>query len=161
MRALPPRTTTLITSNTFLGTLQNGGRRKPGAKIGWGKCVIFVFFVQKKSILVASQNCFTDVFTTFLDLGTFQLLSVEGHIALRFHQKHLNLCSGDERRSYGFVTTWGWVINDIIFILGWTISLKTTAVLWFQLFVKWGQKKDVCLIICCLFVNNIYIFLYI
>ncbi len=34
------------------------------------------------------------------------------------HQKYLHLCSEDEGRSYGFGTTWGWVINDIIFILG-------------------------------------------
>ncbi len=33
------------------------------------------------------------------------LLSMEGQKALRFHQKYLNLCSEDERRSYGFVTT--------------------------------------------------------
>ncbi len=30
------------------------------------------------------------------------LLSVEGQRALGFHQKYLNLCSEDERRSYGF-----------------------------------------------------------
>ncbi len=30
----------------------------------------------------------------------------------------------DERRSYGFGTTWGWAINDRIFIFGWTIPLK-------------------------------------
>jgi len=29
--------------------------------------------------------------------------------ALRFHQKYLNLCFEDERKSYGFGTTWGWV----------------------------------------------------
>ncbi len=29
----------------------------------------------------------------------------------------------DERRSYGFGTTWVWVINDRIFIFGWTIPL--------------------------------------
>ncbi len=33
------------------------------------------------------------------------LLSMEGQIALRFNQKHLNLGSEDERRSYGFGTT--------------------------------------------------------
>ncbi len=44
--------------------------------------------------------------------------------ALGFHQKYLNLCSEDGRRSYGFWTTWGWVINDRIFILGWTIPLN-------------------------------------
>ncbi len=44
----------------------------------------------------------------------------EGLRALRFKQKYLNLCSEDEQRSYGFGTTSGWVINDIIFIFGWT-----------------------------------------
>ncbi len=44
------------------------------------------------------------------------LLSMESLRALRFKQKHLNLCSDDERRSYGFGTTSGWVITDIIFI---------------------------------------------
>ncbi len=43
-----------------------------------------------------------------------------------FHQKHLNLCSEDEWRSYGFGTSWGWVINYIIFILGWTNPLTNT-----------------------------------
>ncbi len=33
------------------------------------------------------------------------LLSMESQIALRLHQKYLNLCSEDERRSYVFVTT--------------------------------------------------------
>ncbi len=44
----------------------------------------------------------------------------EGQRALRYHQKYLNLCSKDERRSNGFGTTSGWVINDRIFIFGWT-----------------------------------------
>ena len=42
---------------------------------------------------------------------------------LRFHQKYLNLCSEDERRSYAVGTTWGWVITDRILIFGWTNSL--------------------------------------
>ncbi len=45
---------------------------------------------------------------------------MEGLRALGFHQKYLNLCSEDERRSYGFSTTWGWVINVRIFIFGWS-----------------------------------------
>ncbi len=36
---------------------------------------------------------------------TVALLSTEGQRALRFHQKYLNLCSEDDRRSYGFGTT--------------------------------------------------------
>ncbi len=51
------------------------------------------------------------------------LLSMQCQKALGFHQKYLNLCSEDERRFYGFGTTWGWVINNIIFIFGWTITL--------------------------------------
>ncbi len=51
------------------------------------------------------------------------LLSMEGQKALGFHQKYLHLFSEDERRSYEFGTTWGWVINDNIFILGWAIPL--------------------------------------
>ncbi len=41
------------------------------------------------------------------------------------HQKYLNLCSENEQRSYRFGTTWGWVINDRIFIFGWTIPLNS------------------------------------
>ncbi len=51
------------------------------------------------------------------------LLSKQGQKPLGVHQKFLNLCSEDERRSYGFGTTWGWVINDSILILGWIIHL--------------------------------------
>ncbi len=51
----------------------------------------------------------------------------EGLRALRFHQKYLNLCSEDERRSHGFGTTWRWVIYDRIFIFGWTIPLIPVA----------------------------------
>ncbi len=50
---------------------------------------------------------------------------MEGQKTLRFHQKYLNLCTKDERRSYWFVTTWGRVFNDIINILGWTIPLNS------------------------------------
>ncbi len=73
------------------------------------------------------MDYFTDLLATFLDLGTVQLCCClwEGQRALRFHQKYLNLCSEDERMSYGFETTWGWVINDINFIFGWTIPLNT------------------------------------
>ncbi len=53
----------------------------------------------------------------------------EGQRALRFKQKYLNLCSEDERRSYRFGTTSGWVINDIILISGWTNPL-TISLIW-------------------------------
>ncbi len=47
---------------------------------------------------------------------------------LRFQKKYLNLYSEDERRSYGFGTTWWWVINDWIF--GWTAYLFKYAASW-------------------------------
>ncbi len=55
------------------------------------------------------------------------LLSMEGQKTLGFYQKYLNLCSEGERRSYGFGTTWGWVINDWVFIFVWTMPLKTNT----------------------------------
>ncbi len=56
------------------------------------------------------------------------LLSMEGQKALRFHQNYLNLCSEDEQRSYRFGTTCGRVINDRIFIFGWTIPLRDLSI---------------------------------
>jgi len=37
---------------------------------------------------------------------------------------YLPLCSTEERNSYRFGTTWGWVNDDRIFIFGWTIPLR-------------------------------------
>ncbi len=53
------------------------------------------------------------------------LLDMQGQKALGFHKKYLNLCSEEEWRSYRFGTTRGWVINDRIFIFGWTIPSRT------------------------------------
>jgi len=55
--------------------------------------------------------------------------------ALRLNLKYLKLCSEDERRSYGFGPTWRRVINDIIFIFGWTNPLiweesKSGGIFW-------------------------------
>ncbi len=37
--------------------------------------------------------------------------------------EYLPLCSAEQRHSYRFGTTWGWVKDDSIFIFGWTIPL--------------------------------------
>jgi len=47
---------------------------------------------------------------------------------LNFNQKYLHLCSEDKQRSYGIGTAWGWVINDLIFIFGWTIPLNSNNI---------------------------------
>ncbi len=64
---------------------------------------------------------FNDVLTTFLCFDHGSTLAVYG--GSESSQKYLNLGSEDEQRSYGFGTTWGRVINDIIFFFGWTIPL--------------------------------------
>ncbi len=95
--------------------------------------IIFVFFANKKyssSFITLRLNhwChmdyYNDVLIPFWALNvSVVLLSMQGQKALGFHQKYLILCSEDERSSYGFGTTWGWGINDRIFIFGWTMSL--------------------------------------
>ncbi len=42
----------------------------------------------------------------------------------KLSSKYLPLCSAEKRNSYRFVTTWGWVNDDTIFIFGWTIPLN-------------------------------------
>ncbi len=66
------------------------------------KVVIFVFFAQK-SILIAYPHSLIASLIHFWALnGSVPLLSIEGQKALGFNQKYLNLCSEDERKSYGF-----------------------------------------------------------
>ncbi len=110
-------------------TQQNGAISwRRGDKL-LNKVVIFVFFAHKKysrSFVKLRLNhwChmdyFNDLLATFLSLDHVRIFAVymEGQRALRFHKRNLNLCSEDERWSYGFGTTWGWVINDRIFIFG-------------------------------------------
>ncbi len=52
-------------------------------------------------------------------------LSMGGSESSQNASKYIYLCSEDERMSYRFGTTWGWVINDRICIFGWTIPLNT------------------------------------
>ncbi len=69
------------------------------------------------------MDYFNDVLTTFLGLERVSCVAVyRGSESSRIHQKYLNLCSEDERGITGW-TSWRWVINDRIFIFGWTIPL--------------------------------------
>ncbi len=43
----------------------------------------------------------------------------------KLSSKYLPLCSAEQRNSYRFGTTWGWVNDDWIFMFGWTIPLRT------------------------------------
>ncbi len=123
----------LITSNTPLGTLQNGGRLNSGEKNirvcyfcfpGTNKKVFLKRLKTEVEPLKSHGLFYRCIYYVFEPRNVSVMLLSECQIALRFHQKHLNLWSEDERRSYGFGTTWGWVINDRIFILRWTNPLS-------------------------------------
>ncbi len=43
----------------------------------------------------------------------------------KLSSKYLPLCSAEQRNSYRFGTTWGWVNDDRIFIFGCTVPLST------------------------------------
>ncbi len=45
-------------------------------------------------------------------------------LRLPHSSEYLPLCSAEQRNSYRFGTTWGWVNADRIFIFGWTIPLR-------------------------------------
>ncbi len=42
----------------------------------------------------------------------------------KLSSEYLPLCLAEQRNSYRFGTTWGWVNDDRIFIFGWTIPLS-------------------------------------
>ncbi len=42
----------------------------------------------------------------------------------KLSSKYIPLCSAEQRNSYRFGTTWGWVNDDRIKIFGWTIPLS-------------------------------------
>ncbi len=46
----------------------------------------------------------------------------------KLSSKYLPLCSAEQRHSFRFGTTWGWVNDDSIFIFGWTIPLSRTGI---------------------------------
>ncbi len=72
-------------------------------------------------------NYFTDLLATFLDVVHVNSTAVYGRV------RQLSECIKNIfifvpkmiLRSYGFGTTWGWVINDTIFILGWSNPLRS------------------------------------
>ncbi len=95
--------------------------------------IIFAHKMYCRSFIKLKLNywCHVDYFIVYFNMPLLTiwalnvsvvLLSMQGLIALRFHQKYLNLCSKDEWRSYGFGTTWGRIINRI-FMFRWAIPL--------------------------------------
>ncbi len=114
------------------GTLVNARRRLTQKRRNCWIRSLFLFSLHAKNYsrsFITLQLNHMDVTWTILTMSllpfwalnvSVAFLSMEGQKALGFH---LNLCSEDERRSYGFGTSWAWVINDRIFIFGWTVTL--------------------------------------
>ncbi len=88
-------------------------------------CVCISLLVNKSQVLVLCQNASSCVSsTTHVSWYSHERTS-------RFLSDFIknNLCSEDERRSYGFRMTRGWVNNDKISIFGWSIQINNLFVL--------------------------------
>ncbi len=90
----------------------------------WTNCN---FTKLREYFLSARKTKITTLFNNSSPPHPVYCCAAEGLGALGFHQKYLNLCSEDEQR---FGTKWGWVINNIIFIFGWTIPLRRAEQCW-------------------------------
>ncbi len=68
------------------------------------------------------MDYFNDVLNNFQGLECGSYIGMVRKLS-DFNQKYLNFCSEDEQRSYGFGTTWAWLIIDRIFTFVQTIPL--------------------------------------
>ncbi len=62
----------------------------------------------------------------------FPIMEVNGapkQPGYKLSSEYLPLCSAEQRNSYRFGTTWGWVNDDRIFIFGWIIPLRSACLL--------------------------------
>ncbi len=70
----------------------------------------------------------TEQFWGTIDFHSIYFPSIEVNGApkqpgYKLSSKYFPLCSAEQRHSYRFGITWGWVNDDRIFIFGWTIPL--------------------------------------
>ncbi len=88
------------------------------------------------------RKIFWRKFVTRLFWGTIDLHSREKNtmeingapelLCFPHSSEYLPLCSAEQRHSYRFGTTWGWVNDDRIFIFGWTVPLIHILIyIWF------------------------------
>ncbi len=71
----------------------------------------------KQSSSGASLTCIVFFFPTM------EVNGAPKQLGYKLSSKYLPLCSAEQRNSYRFGTTWGWVNDDRIFIFGRTIPL--------------------------------------
>ncbi len=87
---------------------------------------VFVLLTQRK---IFWRTWETEQFWGTIDFHSifFPTMEVNGapeQPGYKLSSKYLPLCSAEQRNSYRFGTTWGWVNDDRIFIFGWTIPLS-------------------------------------
>ncbi len=65
---------------------------------------------------------YSEIFSIFFP--TMEVNGAPKQPGYKLSSKYLPLCSAEQRHSYRFGTTWGWVNDDRIFIFGWTSPLS-------------------------------------
>ncbi len=94
--------------------------------------------IQNTLFCRTQRKIFWRKFVTRLFWGTIDLHSTKNKyygsqcapelLCFLHSSEYLPLCSAEQRHSYRFGTTWGWVNDDRIFIFGWTMSLSVSEV---------------------------------
>ncbi len=74
--------------------------------------------------------------------NTMQVNGAPELLCFPHSSEYLPLCSAEQRHSYRFGTTWGWVNDDRIFIFGWTIPLNVFNLLFFLKVYFKGRVSD-------------------
>ncbi len=62
--------------------------------------------------------------TSIIFFPTMEVNGAQKQSGYKLSSKYLPLCSTEQRHSYSFGTTRGWVNDDRIFIFGWTVPLR-------------------------------------
>ncbi len=92
------------------------------------------------SYIMIYTVCLVLISKEIVIFGQIYLSSI---LSSRFYQKYLILCSDDEWRSYRFGKTWGCVINNRIFIFGWTVPFNGQMFLYKNRQCGCSQMKQV------------------
>jgi len=87
-------------------------------------CMSFFLLLNTKEDVLKNDLNQTVVWHHWLPSRKKKILWKSMEFGSNRSSKYLRLCSAEERNSYRFATTWGWVNDDRIFIFGWSIPLS-------------------------------------
>ncbi len=85
---------------------------------------VFVLLNTKEDILKNVGNRAVLGQHRLLFFPTMEVNGAPKQPGYKLSSKYLHLCSAEQRHSYRFGTSWGWVNDDRIFIFGWAIPLN-------------------------------------